>query len=153
MTNYHVRKATRTEFVLWLLAFASAGIVSGWLGFSALEPALRDSAAGVSVVEFRLSRLIGLPLSLTFLALLLFVIASKPKLTRCPARRSGGPSWEKLALYTVMACVMLTIIALPLGRIVMSNVMTARGYRECDPSSEYRRPPVRWVRTRLPCPA
>jgi hypothetical protein len=137
----------RMQYFGAVVAFVAAGLFALWLGTIDLRPALRGSADRVATVEFWPTAFAGIPLGVLALALAVMALAPKPG-----DRRDGrsAPLFRAMTVL-VVACMPLTFLAVPVGRVLLSDVLTKRGYREC-PATDVSRPPKRWTRADLACP-
>jgi hypothetical protein len=149
-TDASVRKLKLKLYVAVFL-FAASGLLTLWWSYIELVPPLQDAAAGNSVVELRPKYIALIPLASAFLALATMEMMPAPKPIKGRRRQ---PTHSKAQEFLFGAALIFALITLPsgvVGHIVVSEVMTARDYRRC-PVSTWRDPPMRWVRTHLPCP-
>jgi len=145
-------RAQKMQFALWVAGFAAAGCFGAWQGSSDLLAALRRSAVGAPMVEFSPSSLIGLPLAILFFCLVAMALLPSRKLAKRRGTVAPVPAGATVLFAIATCCIPLAFLVVPIGRGIVSGIIQDRDYRTCPPSTDQRRPPLRWVRTRLPCP-
>lgn len=132
-------------------AFIGGGIFALWLGLIDVGPTLRASDAGEPLIEFWPSAFRLLPPAVACFALAGMALAPKPQPTATRRKSSPTSRVAVAMLAIVLACIPLTFVAAPVGRGVMSDILTERGYRAC-PVTDGRRAPMRWAHTGVACP-
>jgi hypothetical protein len=142
----------RLRFAAAILFLIAATGFAAWMGLSTLLPALRGSAAGVPIIEFRPLYVSGLPLAVSFAALAILALLPARGVIATPRRAADRNAGAANILFAIAAAgVILCIVAAPLGRLGISNLMSARGYIACPPSENEHRPPMRWARPGVRC--
>ncbi len=136
--------------------FIAAGCFALWLGLSGLMPFFRSLDDGARLVAFRPSDLIPLPLAISMFAFAAMCLIPVPQETRDRRQRqAAAKTWRGATILLGVAAVgiVMAVAASPIGRTVISSMVSERGYMPCPEPQEYeRRPPLRWHLPGGQCP-
>ncbi len=129
--------------------FTAAGCFALWLGLSGIMPFFRSMEDGARLVSFRPSDLIPLPLAISMFAFAIMCLIPVPEERARDRQRQQAvaKTWRAATVLLGIAAagIVMAVAASPIGRTIVSSMVTERGYMPCPEPQEYeRRPPLRW---------